>query len=300
MIRILIPLTLINFVGLTLLLSEFRWFRRVALVDRLAPYAPGAGRNRRIGLLSVESFRDVIAPLSQSIGERLSQLFGISEELGTRLRRIHSPLDAVTFRVRQLGWTFAAFGFGAMASLALSASATFAIMIVLGAPILTFLLQEQQVAAASAAWQRKIFLELPVVAEQLGMLTSAGWSLGAALARVAARGSGACSADLQRVIQRIRQGLSEAEALREWAELADVDELDRLVAVLSMNREATDLGRLIADEARSVRREAQRELIETIERRNQQVWIPVTVAALLPGVLLMGIPFLDALTLFGA
>ena len=111
MIRILIPLTLISFVGLTLLLSEFRWFRRVALVDRLAPYAPGAGRNRRIGLLSVESFLDVIAPLSQSIGERLSQLFGISEELGTRLRRIHSPLDAVTFRVRQLGWTFAAFGF---------------------------------------------------------------------------------------------------------------------------------------------------------------------------------------------
>lgn len=47
-----------------------------------------------------------------------------------------------------------------------------------------------------------------------------------------------------------------------------------------------------------MRREAHRELIETIERRTQQVWIPVTVAALLPGVLLMGVPFLEALSLF--
>mgnify|MGYP000559951131 CR=1 FL=1 len=37
-----------------------------------------------------------------------------------------------------------------------------------------------------------------------------------------------------------------------------------------------------------------------IETRNQKVWIPVTVAALVPGVLLMGIPFLDALTLFSS
>ena len=98
----------------------------------------------------------------------------------------------------------------------------------------------------------------------------------------------------------MRQGLSEVDALREWSELADVDELDRLVSVLALNREAADLGRLVAEEARSIRREAQRELIETIERRNQQVWIPVTVAALIPGVLLMGVPFIDALTLFGA
>jgi len=300
MIRAAIPLAILGFVGLTLFLSEFRWFRRPSLVDRLSPYAPASSRSARGGLLTVESFHDVIAPLAQMVGEGLARLFGVGEDLGVRLRRIHSPLDTMTFRVRQLGWASAALGIGAMASLALAAPAPVALMIVVGAPILTFLILEQQVAAASAAWQRKIFLELPVIAEQLGMLTSAGWSLGAALARVAARGTGACSADLERVIQRLRQGLSDSEALREWAELADVDELDRLVAVLSLNREATDLGRLIADEARSIRREAQRELIESIERRNQQVWIPVTVAALLPGVLLMGIPFLDALTLFGA
>jgi tight adherence protein C len=49
-----------------------------------------------------------------------------------------------------------------------------------------------------------------------------------------------------------------------------------------------------------VRREVQRELIEAVERRGQQVWIPVTVATLVPGVLLMAVPFIEALRLFTA
>ena len=40
------------------------------------------------------------------------------------------------------------------------------------------------------------------------------------------------------------------------------------------------------------------QLIETIERRGQQVWIPVTVAALVPGVIFLAVPFIDALRLF--
>ena len=97
---------------------------------------------------------------------------------------------------------------------------------------------------------------------------------------------------------RIRQGLSEVDALREWAALADVDALSRLVAVLAMNREAGDLGRLVSEEARSIRRAVQRELIEQIERRAQQVWIPVTVATLVPGAVLLAVPFIEALRLF--
>lgn len=299
MTRLAIVFSLVMFVGTALILSELRWFRRPTLVDRLAPYAPGPARATSMGLLSVASFREVVGPLSQALGARIAKFFGVSEELGTRLRRIHSPLDVTTFRTRQVAWSVASLLAGAMLATATAASTPIAILIVLGAPILRFLQLEQKVATASADWQRRIFLELPTVAEQLGMLMSAGWSLGAALARIAARGSGAVATDLERVIQRIRQGLNEVDALREWSELVDVDELDRLVSVLALNREAADLGRLIAEEARSIRREAQRELIETIERRNQQVWIPVTVAALLPGVLLMGIPFIDALTLFG-
>jgi tight adherence protein C len=94
--------------------------------------------------------------------------------------------------------------------------------------------------------------------------------------------------------------LTELEALREWAGLARVDALDRLIPVLALHSEAADLGRLISDEARSIRRDVQRELVETMERRSQSVWIPVTVATLVPGVILLAIPFTQALKLFSS
>jgi Flp pilus assembly protein TadB len=281
-------------------MSEIRWIRRRRLADRLAPYAGGRLHHTNSRALSVASLRDVVIPACQTIGERAARLFGVSEDLSIRLRRIHSPIDASAFRLGQIGSAGAALIVGGLAATVLGLSAPFAAVAVAGLPVLVFLIREQQVATASAAWRRRLFLELPVIAEQLGMLTTAGWSLGGALARVAQRGSGNCAKDLRRVIQRMQQGLGEVDALREWAALADVDALTRLVSVLALNREAADLGRLVSEEARSIRRDAQRELIETIEQRNQQVWIPVTVAALIPGVLLIGVPFVDALTLFSS
>jgi Flp pilus assembly protein TadB len=168
----------------------------------------------------------------------------------------------------------------------------------LGSPLLAFLVLEQRVAAASSRWQRRIFLELPVVAEQLAMLLAAGYSLGSALNRLAERGNGACGHDLGRVRARMHQGLSEVAALREWAQLAQVDALDRLVSVIALNAEASDLARLISDEARAVRRDVQRDLVQIMERRGQQVWVPVTVATLVPGVIFLAIPFIEALRLF--
>jgi len=189
---------------------------------------------------------------------------------------------------------------GATLVTAVGAPFTLSILVVIGGPLLTFLVIEQQVISASNRWQRRVFLELPVVSEQIGMLLSAGFSLGMALERVSQRSNGACARDLQRVGRRVRQGLSESEALREWADLVDVPAVHRLVGVLSLNRDTGDLGRLISEEARSVRREVHRQLIVQIDRRAQQVWIPVTVSTLLPGTLLLAVPFLQAMRLFGA
>lgn len=287
--------------GATLLLSHVGWFARPPMLERLRAYSPGgmAGA-RRVGVLSVESFREVVGPVSRRLGERAARLFGGSEELAVRLERVHSPLDVTAFRVRQVGWSVAAVGLAALASVALRPGPAAAVALLLAAPVVAFLALEHRLARESARWQRRLFLELPVVSEQLAMLLSAGFSLGSALNRLGARGDGACASDLRRVTGRIRQGLSEVEALREWADLAGVPALDRLVPVLALNREAGDLGRLISDEARGIRRDVQRELVATMERRGQQVWIPVTVATLVPGVIFLSIPFLDALSQFSA
>jgi tight adherence protein C len=297
---LLLLVALALFAGVTLLLSELRWFRRRPLVDRLAPYVPGGAAARRPGggVMSAASFGQVVGPLARAVGERAARAFGVTEPLATRLERVHSPLDVTGFRVRQLATTLLGLVGGALAAVALGASGPLALGFVAGGALLAFLVVEQRLASESARWQRRIFLELPVVSEQLGMLLGAGYSLGAALSRVAARGKGACGRDLERVVGRIRQGLTEVEALREWATVADVDALGRLVSVLALNRQAGDLGRLIGEEARSIRRDVHRQLVEVIERRGQQVWIPVTVATLVPGVIFLSVPFIEALRLF--
>jgi tight adherence protein C len=289
------------FGGLALLLPLIRWFGRTHAVDRLRPYTPGGfGVASRQSILSVDSFREVIAPISEQIGTSMSRLFGISEDLDTKLRRLHSPLDAGAFRTRQVGYTLIGLIVGLVVPTAIGLPAPVVVLFALGAPVLTFLVLEQQVMAASERRQDQLFRELPVMVEQLGMLLAAGYSLGAALHRIASRGSGVIAQDLRVALGRVRQGLSEDEALREWSALADVAALDRLVSVLSLNREAGDLGALISDEARVIRREAHRELLEAIERKDQQVWIPVAIAALIPGTILIAIPFIQAMRTFSS
>jgi tight adherence protein C len=290
---------LLLWVGLTLLLAELRWFSRRPLAERIGPYLPGGmGKRPRVGLLSVESFREAVGPLARSLGSQFSRLFGVSEDLDRRLRRVHAGLDVTEFRVRQIGWALAGLGTGALATIATRPPPAVALLLTLGGMLLAFLVLEQQVTAASDRWKRSLHLELPVVAEQIGMLLAAGYSLVGAIDRVARRGRGAVATDLRQVLARVRQGRDETAALREWAELADVDAVDRFVAVLALNREASDLGRLIAAEARGMRRDVQRELVATIEKRGQQVWIPVTVATLAPGAVFIGIPFYSALSGF--
>jgi Flp pilus assembly protein TadB len=247
---------------------------------------------------SMASLTRVASPIAQRMGIRISRILGVSEELALRLERIHSPLSVSAFRLRQLTWSMVAFGCSALVVGGTRPPMLLVPLFLLGAPLLAFLVLEQHLARSSARWQRREFLELPVVAEQLGMLLSAGYSVGAALNRLADRGQGASAADLHRVCNRIRHGLGEHDALQEWADLSGVPAVGRLVAVLLLDRDAGDLGRLITEESRAVRREVHRELIEIIERRSQQVWVPVTVATLLPGVVFLAVPFVAAMQLF--
>ncbi|MBK9181090.1 MAG: type II secretion system F family protein [Acidimicrobiales bacterium] len=298
----LVTSALLLWLGSTLLLGDARRLLRAGLRDRLAPFgaARGTAAGSGAGRTPIETLRETLGPGARSIGERLARALGVHEDLATRLERVHAPLDPTAFRLRQLGGAVAAMCAGATTALVTSPPPAVALLLLVGAPLLAFLVVEHRLASASARWQRRLFLELPVVAEQLGMLLSAGYSLGAALNRLAQRGHGACAADLTRVTARIRQGVGEVQALREWARLTDVDAVHRLVAVLSLDREASDLGRLIADEARSTRREAQRDLVEVMERRSQEVWVPVTVATLVPGVIFLAVPFIEAMRLFTA
>lgn len=287
---------LVLWVGSTLVLSGVGWFRVPPLVERLRPYTPGGlDRAHRAGTLSAESLVDVVGPLIAALGNRAARLFGVNDDLSIRLDRSGSDLDVNGFRLRQAAWAFGSAVVAAVMSVALGLPALLATTLALAAPLLAFLVLEQKVSSAATAWQERVTLELPVVIEQLGMLLSSGYSLGSAIGRLGRRGRGLCAIEMERVAGRIRQGVAEVDALREWADFTGIVAADHLVSVLALNWEASDLGALISAEARSVRREVQRSQIEIIDKRAQQVWIPVTVATLLPGVIFMAVPFVDAM-----
>lgn len=286
------------FVGLVLVLPEIRWFRRRTLTDRLQPYLAHA-----VPVLASTDGTTVwqaLVPLASSAGEALAKAFEWNDSLAVRLDRVHADVDVSGFRMRQLGWSAAAFGAAAFVTVAVGAPGLIVLVVCAVSCVAGFAAPELFLARATASRQAALLLELPVVAEQLGMLLGAGYSLGAAIERIAVRGEGACARDLRRVCTRISHGLSDADALREWAAVSGVRSVERLVAVLALNREATDLGRLVSDEARTTRREVHRSLIERIERRGQQVWVPVTVATLVPGVIFLAVPFIEALRLFAS
>jgi len=290
---------LVAWLGFTLLLSRHRWFHRRATIERVRPYVHGLARTAEVDSGATALVR-VLGPLAQECGAALARFSGVNEDLSQRLDRVHSPLDSTSFRLRQLGWVIASSAVAVFATIATQPPLPLTLLFIIGAPVLAFLTVEWLLARHSDHWKRRTILELPTVSEQLGMLLSAGYSLGASLHRLAQRSDGTVARDLRRVVTRIGHGVDENSALQEWATTVDVPAVARLVGVLALNRDAGDLGTLITNEARAVRAEVHRELVETIEKRGQQVWIPVTVATLVPGLLFLAVPFTEAIRLFSA
>lgn len=290
-----IAVVLAGATGAVLVLAEVPWFQRRPTVERLSPYLRAerhAGGPRR----SADSLTQVLAPLAQQLGSRLSQALGFTEDLGLRLERAGMSLRPAEFRVRQLTRGIVALLLAGVVVIGIGPRLVMAAALLLGAPSLVVLGEEQRLSVLAARRQAALRAELPVVVEQLGMLLSAGYSLSGALSRLSTRSGGVVAHDLRTVIRNVRHGSNEGAALEEWGQRSGVDAVRRLVAVLSLHGATGDLGALISAEARAVRAEAQRELLESIERRAQLVWVPVTVATLVPGLIFLAVPFISAMS----
>ena len=282
-------------VGVMLLSTAFRWGRHRPLASRVAPYR-GAGRvadagGTRVGLA-------LAIPLAETVDRLLGRLSEAHDELDHRLRRIGSPLDPIAFRRQQLGGAAAGLGVGLVAVIAVRPPWPGALVAVAATGLVGLLWPEQRTRTASARVRRALEQELPLVLEQLATMLDAGLSVHGTLQRIADRGSGPCAPGFADVCARLRHGVPDRVALDEWAAVAGVPGAGRLCTLLTLG--APDLGRLLETEAGQLRRDAHRRLIERIERRSQQVWIPVTVATLVPGVLFLAVPFIEALRLYSA
>ena len=300
------------FTGSSLLLSGVRFLRRTPRHERVADYiapflsGPGSGGPQRIVVAGeaghgnqhspAQRFVSVLSPVAVTLGNRLARAGGIHQGLEGRLQAAGRPDDVVQFRTSQFTTALVVLGLAGLVVLSLGTSAAVSAALLVGAPAIALLAPEQALEGAIQRRRDRLEDELPLVAEQLGVLMASGMSLGTALDRIAARGNGVAAREIAIAQVQVRRGTAQIDALKAFAERLHSASAERLVGVLSMHRETRDVGPLLATEARSMRESAQRRLIETIERRAQLVWIPVTVATLVPGLILIGIPFVSAMS----
>ncbi len=294
------PLGLVGLVllwiGVATCLAQTPWGRRRPLRRRLAPFLPGAaGPGTDPPAAQVGSGAAVLSPAALHLLDRISRMLGAHDELATRLLRADDRREASTYRAQQLAGAVVATCVGGAVAVGAGTSELGAVALLLGAPAAWVVGTERHLDARIADQQRRLRLELPVVGEQLAILIGAGYSLPAALQRLAERGRGRAARDLGVVSRDLRRGVHESAALAGWEARTGLPAVGRLVKVLAMHRDAGDLGHLVAAEARATRAESHRALVETIERRSQLVWIPVTVATLVPGLILLAVPFVAAL-----
>ena len=231
---------------------------------------------------------------------RIATLLDSDAELRARLSQAGIAQSPSAFRTRQYAMCGAVLIASVAALSIIGARPLLGLAGALAAAAATYGTFEHHLGRTVADRHTQITEELPIVAEQIGMLLASGMSLTSALEATARRGNGICAAGLERVSAHVSGGTAVEVALAEWADDAGSAEIRRFVGVLTLHEETTDIAALVSDEARSARMEAHRRLIAHIERRNEQVWIPVTVAALVPGSVLLAIPFSDALASFTA
>lgn len=232
--------------------------------------------------------------------QRIATLANADAEFASRLREAGMARSPFEFRVRQVGSATAGLVASGTALIAVGVRPLLALAGAFGVAAAIYGASEYRIARSTTLRRTQITEELPIVAEQIGMLLASGMSLKGALDAVARRGHGICAEGLERVGARVAGGTAVEVALAEWADNAGSAAIRRFVGVLTLHEEATDVAALVSDEARSARMEAHRRLIAHIERRSEQVWIPVTVAALVPGCVLLAIPFSDALSGYAA
>ena len=230
-----------------------------------------------------------------SLAQRVAMLTNADDHLAERLREAGMARSPAEFRFRQVGAAAAGLAATVVVLYIIGVSPLLALVAAVAVAAVTIGALEHRLTALGTSRRTQITEELPIVAEQIGMLLASGLSLTGALDAAAKRGQGLCAEGLERVGARVAGGAPVELALAEWADHAGSAEIRRFVGVLTLHEDASDVATMVSEEARSSRMEAHRRLIAHIERRSEQVWIPVTVAALVPGSILLAIPFSDAL-----
>ncbi len=178
-------------------------------------------------------------------------------------------------------------------------SATFAIVAGILAPLVILIFKSSRIYQGERRRIRELNDALPLYIEQIGSFVASGLSIQSAIDRYPKTVKSPWSTLSKEMSAEIRRGANPGSALGLVALQYRLGGLDHLIRLLEANYSTPELPSLLDEQSRSFRRRQQLELTEKLAKRAQAVWIPVSVAALVPGIIFVMIPFISALHAFG-
>jgi tight adherence protein C len=271
--------------GLVLVLQVATVGRRATLEERVLPYVrdlPAAGR--RLAPTPVgrpgSAFTAVFGPGLRSTAGLLDRVLGGSTSVRRRLDRADLPMTVQDFRVEQAVWGL--IGFSTTAAVAIVVSlrtpgrAVPLLFLCFIAFALGALLRENRLTTQVKERERRMLAEFPTVAELLSLAVAAGEGPVSALDRVVTRTHGELSAELGRVLAKVRTGTPVTQALDDLAARTGLPVVARFAEAVAVALErGTPLTDVMHAQAADVREAGRRALIETGARKEVLMMVPV-------------------------
>src|SRR3954470_11818340 len=256
--------------------------RRTPIAVRVLPYVRDLPRPDTLPtpVSSSNAFAGVFGPWLAAAGRLVERVLGGSASVRRRLQRAGLEMDVAQFRVEQVVWGLVAFAIVAVPSGLIAASsperAVPLLIFCAIAFVLGVLLRENRLTAQVTQRERLILQEFPTVAELLALAVAAGEGPVAALDRVVRRTRGELSAELARVLAKVRTGTPIARAFDELAARSGLAVVSRFAEGIAIAVErGTPLADVLHAQAGDVREAGRRALIESGARREVLMMVPV-------------------------
>lgn len=238
--------------------------RRPSLARRLAELRPA-----RDGASGWDLVRAPWLRLVESLGST-------GESVQRRLRLAGKPGELAAFRLQQVAWALACAGLASLAGASGRASGgPLAVLVVLGT-LAGAVGRDQLLTARAGARQRRLDQQVPDACDLMALAVRAGESVPGAIERTAAVSRSDLAGELREVLEEIRRGSSTTQALAQLADGVEAPALRRLCATLvSAIERGSPLAAVLHAQARDIREDARRRLLEEGGKREIGMLVPV-------------------------
>jgi tight adherence protein C len=271
--------------SLLLVVRRLPFLRRPSVDDRIGPYLRDlGGSDVFLGVVDSGSpfyaILRLFGPSLRAGANRLERILGGAGTIRRRLARAGIERSVEEFRIEQVLWGTAGFGFGLVVSivaLAFGVGNPVGMLMLCGLlGVLGVLARDTYLTTQVRSRERRLLAELPTVAELLALSVAAGEGPAAALDRVARSCRGELAEELKRVLGETRAGETLVRALDGLADRTGLLALSRFADGLAVALErGTPLADVLRAQAGDIREAGRRELIESGARREVAMMIPV-------------------------